>query len=558
MQFGQPQGLWLGAAAALVLLTYLVRRRARRVEVPFLALWTGALSERRGGFGGALTRWLDLLLAVLACAAVALAAGGPFLPGEVSTVRDLVLVLDGGVEMRAAGRRDRLVRIAEAEINRRARGARLVCVRVDADGPRLFVGSARADARAFVRAHEGGWQRAPFEPALALAREGARSLHEPDLVFCTYRPARPEGFRLRTVREAAPNGGLVGLEVVGDPEGGGRLARVRVEANGAVEIEGLWRGEVDGAKDLDFPLPASGDVTFRLRKQGDAFAPDDALYLTLPERKRPRVLVVAEGEPSPFLISAMRALEETRAIRGPLDKTVPARVAEVVETYDVVIFDRCAPTGAVAGMRALYLGPQGGTLPFQLGPATDAPALFDVKDDHVVLRGTGLGRLPPVKARAVRGGEALASAAPGPVVVAGPGWIALGYDPEGCVLASSPAYPLFLRNCIAQLAGGAPVRQAEFVRIGERTQLSGLAEDPTGRRRRLGTRWDGPPGFWTQEQTRFAVNFLEAGLDLEAASEPSDPVRPVGVPAIPDHPLTPLFAAAAFVFMLAGWWWFWR
>ncbi|MHC4939535.1 MAG: BatA domain-containing protein [Planctomycetota bacterium] len=558
MQFGQPQGLWLGLAAALVLLTYLVRRRARRVEVPFLALWTGALSERRGGFGGALTRWLDLLLAMLACGAVAVAAGAPFLPGVDSTVRDLVLVIDGGVELRAADRRDRLVRIAHAEVNRRARGSRMLIVRVDPEGPRFFVGSARADARRFVRAHEGGWRSAEIEPALALAREGARTLKDPDLVFCTYRPVKADGFRLRTVREAAPNAGFVGLEVVGDPEGGGRMARVRVEAAGSVEIEGLWRGEVDGRKELDFPLPPSGDVTLKLRADNDAFAVDDVLYLQLAERRRPRVLVVADGEPSPFLISAMRALEETRAIRGPLDRTVPERVAEVIETYDVVLFDRCAPTGAVPGMRALYIGPKDGALPFRVGPETDAPALFSVKEDHAVLRGTGIGRLPPVRARALRGGTALAAAAPGPVIATGPGWIALGYDPEGCVLASSPAYPLFLRNCIAELAGGAPARQAEFVRIGERTTLRGVVRTPDGRREKIGTRWNGPPGFWAQEENRIAVNFLEAGLDFEAARDPSDPLEPVGTPAVPDEPLTPLFAAAAFVFLLAGWWWFWR
>jgi len=558
MRFGQPQGLWLGAAAALVLLAYLVRRRARRVEVPFLALWTGALSERRGGFGSALTRRLDLLLAILACASVALAAGAPFVPGKASTVRDLVLVVDGGVALRAAGRGDRLGRVAAAEIRRRARGARIVCVRVDPDGPQLFVGASRADALAFLRAHDPGWRSVGADAALDLARAAAGALHEPDLVFCTYRPGRPAGFRLRTVREPASNVGFAGLEVVGDPEGGGRLARVRVAGHGAASIEGAWSGVVDGTRDLDLPLPPSGEVIFRLRSERDAFAPDDAIYLHLAERERPRVLVVAEGEPSAFLISAMRALEDTRAIRGPLDKTVPARVAEAAATYDVILFDRCAPVEPVPGMRALFLAPGGGALPFRIGPLADAPALFDVKEEHPVLRGTALGLLPPVKARAIRGGEALASSAPGPVVAEGPGWIALGYDPEGCVLASSPAYPLFLRNCIARLAGGAPARAVEFVRIGERTDASGVAQRPDGTRTRLGARWDGPPGFWTREEERIAVNFLEPGLDLAPAGEPSDPLEPVGVPAVPDHPLTPAFAAAAFVLLLLGWWWFWR
>jgi len=557
MRFAQPEAPWPGAAAALVLLAYLVRRRARRVEVPFLGLWTGALSERRGGFGGALTRRLDLLLALLACAAVALAAGAPFLPGRASTVRDLVLVIDGGVELRAGHRRDHLARVASAEIRRRARGARVCCIRVEPDGPRLFLGGA-ADALAFARGHDPGGAAASPDEALDLARAAEGALARPDMVFATYRPGRPEGFRLRTVREEAPNAGFAGLEIVGDPEGGGRLARVKVVGRGEAEIEGFWKGVLDGAREIEIPLPAAGDAVLALSCAPDAFAPDDAVYLRLPERSRPRVLVVAGKEPSPFLIGAMRALLDTRFVKGPLDRTVPGRVAEAASAYDVVVFDRCAPPQAVPGLRAFYIAPSGGALPFRTGPPADAPALFDVDEDHPLVRGTGIGRLPPVSARAIRGGEAVAHAAPGPVIAAGPGWIALGYDPERGVLASSPAFPLLLRNAIGILAGGAPVREAEFVTIGERVAERGVATRPDGRRVRLGERWNGPPGFWTASDERIAVNFLGGGLDLSPATEPSDPLPGVGAPAVPDHPLTAAFAAAAFVLLLVGWWWFWR
>jgi len=541
MRFAQPAALWLGASAALVLLAYLVRRRARRVEVPFLGLWTGALSERRGGFGRALTRRLDLLLAVLACAAVAIAAGAPFVPGRASTVRDLVLVLDGGVELRAADRAERLRRLAEAEILRRARGTHFLCVRVDPDGPQVYSGRSRRAASAFVRTHDPGWRRASPAEAFALARAGAGGLTRPDLVFCTYRPGRPDGFRLRTVRVPASNAGFAALEVVGDPEGGGRLARVRVRAQGRIEIPGRWTGAVDGEQVLELPLEPSGDVVLEVRQDGDRFAPDDTLFLRLPERERPRVLVVAAGDPSPFLVSAMRALEETRAVKGPLEKTTPDRVAGAVSRYDVVVFDRCAPPEPVPGLRALYLAPSGGALPFRLGPPVDAPSLFDVQAEHPVLRGTGIGPLPPVRARALHGGEPLAHAAPGPVIAAGPGWVAISYDPERGVLASSPAYPLFLRNAIAHLAGGGSARAVEFVRIGER--------------REDGTRWDGPPGF--RDDTP-PVDFLEPSLDLAAADAASDPLAPVGAPAVPDRPLGATFAAVALFLLLLGWWWFWR
>ena len=567
MRFGDPAGLWLGAAAAFVLAAYLVRRRVRRVEVPFLPLWTGALTERRGGFGSALTRWLDLLFALLACAAVAMAAGSPFLPGEESTVRDLVLVMDGGLELRAGDRREKLIKIAEAEVRRRAPGTRYFVVRVDPSGPRLHVGTARAQALAFVRAHDGGWKSASSEEAQALAREGALGLQEPDLVFCTYRPGRPEGFRLRTEMGEAPNAGFTALEVLGDPEGGGRLARMRLRGKGRLAVDGpdaqsSWEGEVDGAETIDLPLPASGEVTFTLRAPLDLFAPDNRLFLYLPERKQPRVLVVSEDAPSPFLTSAMAALEQTRAIRGPLDRTKPEHVAEAARLYDVIVFDRCAAPKPIAGLRALYLAPDRGALPFKLGPWADAPTLFDVQDDHPLVRGTGFSRIPPLRARAIRGGEAIASAAPGPVLAVAGNWVALGFDPDACVLASSPAYPLFLRGAIAHLAGSAPTRLTEFVTVGERAPGKGIARWPDESRHPIGERVFGPPGFWRigegDAMRTWAVNLLAPGLDLSPATEPSDPLTPTGLPAVPDHPLTPAFAGAALLLLLLGWWWYWR
>jgi len=563
MRFADPTGLWLGAAAVLVLLAYLVRRRVRRVEVPFLSLWTGALTERRGGFGSALTRWLDLLLALLACACVALAAGSPYLPGRTSTVRDLVLVMDGGLELRAADRLQKLIKIAEAEVRRRAAGTRYMLVRVDGDGPRLHTGVGRGQALAFVRAQTPGWQRADAEEALALAREGARRFKNPDLVFCTYRPGRPDGFRLRADSAAAINAGFVGLEVLGDSEGGGRIARTVVMGKGHAEIDagdgkGVWVGELDGSRTVDLPLPPFGNVSFSLRTERDEFDADDTLYLSLPEKKRPRVLVVADGDPSPFLISAMAALEKTRAIRGPLDRTQPQHVAEAARAYDVVVFDRCAPPRAIPGLRALYIAPEGGVLPFKLGAWADAPTLFDVQTEDPLVRGTGFERLPPVRARALRGGTPVASAAPGPVLIRAPGYVALGYDPDACVLASSPAYPLFLRAAIASLAGTAPARESEFVVVGERAPQSGVVTLPDGTTRAVGDRLVGPPGFWSFEEDTWAVNLLVPDLDLSPSTQTSDPVEPVGLPAVPDHPLTPAFAGAGLLFLLAGWWWYWR
>ena len=558
MEFGTPAGFWLGLAAGGVLLAHLVRRRARQQVVPFLPLWAAVLAHRRGGFGSAVVRWLDLVLVLLACAAIALAAGGPFWPATPDTVRDLVLVLDGGVSLRAGTREARLQKVAEAEIHRRAPGTRFVVIGVADEGPHVWVGGDEGQALAAVRTHRPGWRPGDAAPALALAREAARPLRDADLVFCTHRGGREEGFRLRTVVEEVDNAGIAALEVVGDPEGGGRyVARIGLRGNGQVRIEGYWEGEVEGRRQVEVALPAEGEIELRVTSTRDGFPPDDVAYLRLPERMLPRVLVLARREPSPFLAAALEALENTGVVAAPLDRTTPDRALEAMERYDVLIFDRCAPPERVAGVRALYLAPPPGALPFRVGDWNDAPALFEVQRDHALLKGLDLGRVVPLRARAILGGEALASAAPGPVLSIAAGWIALGFDPDRCVLAASPAYPLFLRNCVAHLAGASPVARAEFHAVGEPAPVRGIAKIGSDQVR-VGARLLGPPGFWRLGERTLAVNLLWPDLDLRPAQETSDPLPSVGQPGLPRRPLTAPFSAAAILLLILAWWFFWR
>lgn len=558
MEFATPAGFWLGLAAGGVLLAHLVRRRARRQVVPFLPLWAAVVAHRRGGLGAAVVRWLDLVLVLLACGAVALAAGGPFRPATADTVRDLVLVLDGGVALRAADRAERLRKVAEAEVHRRAPGTRFVILGVTDEGPRVWVGGQADRALEAIRAHRPGWLPGDRAPALDLAREAARPLRDPDLVLCTHRRGpRAAGFRLRTVGEPVENAGIAALEMVGDPEGGGYVARLTLRGQGPVRIEGYWEGEVDGRRQVDVALPAEGDVRLRVTSASDGFAPDDVAYLRLPERTLPRLLVLAAGEPSPFLAAALDALAKTGVVAPPLDRTTPDRALEAMARYDVLIFDRCAPPERVAGARALYLAPPSGALPFRVGDENDAPALFEVRREHALLKGLDLGRVVPLRARAILGGEALASAAPGPVLSIAPGWIALGFDPDRCVFAASPAYPLFLRNCVAHLAGASPATRAEFFAVGEAAPLRGLAkigEDHV----RVGARLLGPPGFWRIGERTLAVNLLWPDLDLDPPEETSDPLPAVGDPGRPRQPLTAPFSAAAILLLLLAWWVFWR
>ncbi|MHC4960358.1 MAG: hypothetical protein ACYTGN_18570 [Planctomycetota bacterium] len=559
IEFAQPFGFWLGLAAAGVLTAHLVRRRAKRQVVPFLPLWTVLLEGRRGGFGSRVVRHLDLVLVLLASIAVALAAGMPFLRGTPSTVRDLVLVLDGGIELRASDRRARMRAAANDEIRRRGRGTRIVVVAAGDEGPAVWSGSDRNKAFEFVREHQAGWLAADATEALALASGAAKGLRDADLVFCTARPLAPEGFRMRRFGGPIRNAGIVSLEVLADPEGRGRIARVGLEGDGPAELGGFWKGTLDGAETVDVALPPGGRVTLDLKTGKDEFWPDNRAVLIVPQRKLPRVLVVAEGAPSAFLAAALQALEKTGVILGPLGRTTPDHALAAARAYDVLIFDRSAPSERIPAVRALFLAPpQAATLPFKVGAKGAAPALFELATEHPLLSGVDFARIPPREAAGILGGEALARAATGPALAAGPGWIALGFDADKSVLASSPSYPLFLRNCIALLADVLPAQTAEFYAIGERAPASGMAAIEGRGPVRIGDRLIGAPGFWSMGGRALAVNLLHPGLDLRGPDKESDPLPEVGDAGYPDRPVTGAFAAAAVLFLLVAWWIFWR
>jgi hypothetical protein len=560
IEFLDPAGFALGIAAAGVLSAHLVRRRARRHVVPFLPLWMATLAQRPGGIGAKVARWLDLVLVVLACALVALAAGGPRVPGTPDRTRDLVLVLDSGVSLRAGKRLPNLKRVAEAEIARRAQGTRFAVVGVADEGATLWTGDDRPGAVAAVRALEPGWTDAPRDEAVELALAAAEGLRSPDVVLVTHRRGRVEGLRLRTVSEEVRNAGVASLAVVADPEGGGAVAQLLLRGEGMVSVEGEppWQGEIRGTQQVSVPLPRAGETTLVVKSEGDGFSPDDRAYVILSEPPSPRILVLAEGQPSPFLTAALQALESTGLIQGPLDRTTPDHAAEALGRYDLLVFDRCAPPERIPGARAIYIAPPPGALPFRMGDEGDAAALFDVRKDHPLLLGFDFARVAPLRARAILGGEAVATAAPGPVVAVAPGWVALGFDPDRSLLAASPAYPLLLRNAVAYLAPAASADRPEFYAIGEAAPLQGLATLDGGTTIRVGPRLLGPPGFWRFPDATIAVDFLAKDLDLAPADERSDPLPEVGEPGAPARPLAPHFAAAAIVLLLLAWWAFWR
>jgi hypothetical protein len=203
------------------------------------------------------------------------------------------------------------------------------------------------------------------------------------------------------------------------------------------------------------------------------------------------------------------------------------------------------------------VAPDGGALPFRLGPEAAAPALFDIARDNDLVQGVDLARVVPRRARAVLGGTPVASAAPGPVLAEGPGWVALGFDPDASVLAASPAYPILVGNALARLGRVAGSARPEFHAVGEAVSRAGVAQVDGAGAVRFDGRLLGPPGFWRVGDAVYPVNLLLDDLDLAPAG-PSDPLPTVGTAGRPARQLAPEFAAAGVVALLLAWWVFWR
>lgn len=93
--------LFGGGAAALTVL-YLLRQRRRRLEVPFLRLWSETLRQSEAtSLWRKLKRWLSLLLQLLILGLLVLALGDPRL-GASQKGRTVVLLLDASASMQAS------------------------------------------------------------------------------------------------------------------------------------------------------------------------------------------------------------------------------------------------------------------------------------------------------------------------------------------------------------------------------------------------------------------------------------------------------------------------
>jgi Ca-activated chloride channel homolog len=481
-----PAGMLAAAAAAPLVLWYLLRPRRRRVTVGSTYLWravdrpaTATTPWQR--FRGDTTFWL-VLLALLA---LAVALARPAVEVPVALGDHTILIVDAAGSMLAdedGVSRAELARREATELTAGLAPGQEVSV-IEA-GPRariVLAGStdAREVARALARIAP---RQAPsdladaFTLATSLQRPGqATVMHllTDGVVPGDVQPLAPAGLTVRAVGSDRPNVAVTRL--VATPVGSGEhqvLAQVTSFAASAVRgrvvlavddapvVEQPLRLAPRATEDLVLTVPTSADrtrLTARLVLEADvtgtvpdALPFDDVAATVLTEARDLEVLLAGPG--NTFLEAALTAVPGVAVTTAP-------RVPEELAGVDVLVVDRvAAPATPVVPtlLVAPTSWPEGvtGTGTSELPPltfqSTDHPLLADVD-----LTGLAVSETERVEAPAL---TVLASGPDAPLLLAGrlgeaPA-IVVPFDLTASDLPLRPAWPLLVANATAWLTGG--------------------------------------------------------------------------------------------------------
>lgn len=479
--------LLFGGLSAAVVAMYLGRRDLPTLQVPFLALWSAGEGSGTGSRLRRLRAPLSLLLALSILLLLVLALADPRPAG--APPRTLLFVLDCSASMSTLdGQPSRLADAKRALLRElsalRAQDHYLVLAL--AEQPTIV---ARRDAdletlKQALAALEPGQAAGDLRVAVEAALPLLAAARRPELVLLSDGRLLGVEAALRRLR-ATPQ--LVGRQLLfGKTERNlairqlaarsYRLDRTHQELVVSVQNSGaasevfdllIHAGETPLSRQ-QLRVPPHGTVTHTLSNlvqpggllgariessRPDLLPADDARQITLPPRRRTRVLAMSSGN---------RYLEAALLLEDYFDVTW-ATVDQPVawHEYDVAVFDGILPPAPLS-LPALLLAPYVSSPAQPLAPrGTSTRPFFESWDrDHPLLRGLGLGDVN--LARAARttplpADRVLASAGGGlPLIVEGirndRRFVALTFDPRESDLPLRASFPLFVLASLDSLA----------------------------------------------------------------------------------------------------------
>ncbi len=578
MSFGSPGALWLLLLAVPVVALHLYRGRVRRLAVPALSLWEEVLvEEERESALSRLRHVASLAAVLLALALLAVSLAEPEVRGISPEPRRFALVVDTSPELEvleADGRPRRLAALEAARDFLGRLGRRDSAALLDAAG---ILEPATTDAERRLRALERiPREGAALDPA-ELKRIAESAAPGAELWVIGSRPW-PAGVNAIPAGSPRANAGLaaggaqrrgtkVALALTAVQAGGpGEPRRLEIRSRGRVVEQrdlALAAGE---RRELQVEVEAGpGEALLEARlAPADAVPGDDAAAWVLPASEPFPVLVVAEGEPDPHLVSALRVFAEAGEFRLGIARGGRWREAWTPES--VVVFDRVAPPRPLEDGGWLVLGGPGPTVP--------APKVVSWDRNAPVQRWVDWTDLALKSSRILAEGTPLVTSDRGPIMAGegGPGraWIETGFGVgvgEGDAALRS-SFPIFLRNALRWLAvegrRGAPWRAAagDVLRLAGGGTLRATEVDGGGGTTRELAAAD---GGWRIPLRRAGLLKLEAGgrtewvavsgpapLDASAFPAASGALPPPPVPWR-ELPWAPAAAALAGLLLLAEW-----
>lgn len=470
MEWLLPAGAWAFGCILVVIVLYILRRKATRHEVPSLLLWqkTESAQEASRPFQKLRKQWL-LFLQLLLVTMMAFALLRPALPGGPQG--ELVLVMDVSASMQAAlqgkSRLELSVEDAMALVDGMKEGDAVTVLTAGSTVGQVLARSTdqqkiKAALRA-LKAENGG---ADMEAALSLAFAMRRDL--PELGIVVYSDAYADtgasnqgGVEIRSLGGGADNRSLLSLRC--SPQETGLAAFARVANYGAaaeVTLECFADGVLcdlrtislvaGGEESVQFSVPGNAAAVWVTITTPDALALDNTRYWVAKEKRERRVLLVTQG--NVFLEKALALRQDAQVLK------TTALDLNQADVYDLVILDGQPMAELPATGSLLVFSPTAAVLGLSAGATQEtAGALRAGRSDlaqqmtkNLLLSDFSLRSYRPIsggQSVLTWGGATLAAAAE----ENGRRAVAVGFDLHDSNLPMKPDFPILMQNLLDYL-----------------------------------------------------------------------------------------------------------
>ncbi len=477
MEWLLPAGAWAFWGIMVVIVLYLLRRKATRIVVPSLLLWqkTQSAQEASKPFQRLRKSWL-LILQLLLVTLMAFALLRPALPGGPQG--ELALVFDVSASMQAkAGNSSRLewaVKDALTLVDGMKDGDTVTVLTAGSRvGQALTRSTDKQKIRAVLNALEAENGGANMDGALSLAQAMRRDLPELSIIVYSDSYEGPtgtwakdeamagSGMSIRAVGIPADNRSILSLRC--SPQEDGLIAFARVANYGAaaeVTIECYADGALcdlrtlalleGGEESVQFTVPMDASSVWVTLKTPDALMADDIRFWVAQEARQRTVLLVTPS--NVFLEKALALRQDIQVL-----KTTGADGGSM-EGYDLVILDGESPENLPETGSILALSPGREILGIQPGGSATAggalqaetSALAQLLTKNLLLTEFSLRTFTPLS-----GGQGILTWGESTLLAvsqqAGRRAAVFGFDLHDSNLPMKPDFPILMQNLMDYL-----------------------------------------------------------------------------------------------------------